>query len=434
MQALPGIGTALSVAGAAAFATQALATADEIDNLTKQVDLSAEAVQALKFVTEEAGVSFDTMRPAINQMRRALEAANTGSREMQAAFADLGITLEEVQSLSTEEVLDRVAQAMARGTGSADVAAASTRVLGAEATRLRGIMQQLGDEGLQNVINRLDEMNLIIDGKTISALDRQEEAFSRAGVSIKNFTVEALGGAVGFVEDVGIALGALTSDTKNFVEVYAKAREDLKGEGPLLEPDDLGEAPSNPSEEVDAEGKKKEFWNDRIMESIERQNEFEKRRDRSRMETAEQILAINKEIDELHQSPPKSGEEEFKWLEKIRKLRNELDVAMFKQGQEEEQIRKEKWREKERELENEKKLKALKQEVNSDNFGRLDSRDNGFTGQTRWERLGMFSGAKTKEDNQRQNIEKLTRRQLDILERSQQTLERIEQREGGAVL
>ena len=172
-------GVAFGAAALVKFTKDTLDAADAIDNLAKQTDLSNETLQALKFTSEEAGVEFETMRPAINQFRRALEAAKTGSDAQIKAFKTLGISAKEFASMSTEQALMAVGKAMHEGADSAETMQASTLLLGAEATRLRGVLMQLGSEGIDSVKDKLKEMGVIMSDDVVRAADKMQERLDR---------------------------------------------------------------------------------------------------------------------------------------------------------------------------------------------------------------------------------------------------------------
>lgn len=243
---ISGIGAGLSFAGLAAGARAALRTADEIDNLAKQSDLGVEALQALKFQAEEAGIQFETMRPAINALRRAVEAAKGGNEQYAKSFETLGVSSQELSGMSTEQVLNAVAKAMYESADSADVSVAATKVLGAESTRLNGILKDLGSEGLQQLIERLKESGHIMSEQTVGSLDRAEESASRLGNRLKNMAMISVAGANDANDALWAYVGALSAGASNS-EAMAAASKAVYGEL-----DEVTESAKEATDEVEA--------------------------------------------------------------------------------------------------------------------------------------------------------------------------------------
>jgi chromosome segregation ATPase len=180
------IGAAFAIREVVQFAQEALNAADAIDNMAAQSDLGYEAVQALKVSAEDAGVAFETLRPAINAMRRSVEEAITGNEQYKEAFENLGISIEDLKNQNTEQTFDAITRAMADSNANAETLTASTKVLGAESTRLQGMLIDLGQQGLQNVIDKLKEQNRILDNETVASLDQAQQTYTEFTDSVRN--------------------------------------------------------------------------------------------------------------------------------------------------------------------------------------------------------------------------------------------------------
>ena len=229
LKSMTGLGGALTTAAIFQGFKGALAAADEVDNLSKQADIGVEAVQALKVVTEEAGLSFEALIPSISRLRSSMAEAENGSSLYAKAFESLGISMRDVRNMSTEQMLGRVAKAMSDHSGEAEASSAATDLLGEKSTKLNQIFKDLGSEGLDELIARLKEMNLINDTQTIKSLDRTEEHFNRlmrqVGTTGMEMTVAVLSGLNG----VGAFTGALASGA-TVAEAYAITIADFRGE------------------------------------------------------------------------------------------------------------------------------------------------------------------------------------------------------------
>lgn len=223
------MGAMFAVGGITAFIKNALSTADEIDNMAKQAGLGVEAFQALQAAGKEAGISFETMRPPINALRRAIDKAKEGSEQQVEAFESLGISMSDLRNLKTEEVLAKVGAAMNRSEGNSEALVASTVVLGAESTRLQEIFKQLGEEGIDALIEKFKRLGYIIEKPIINSLNRHEEAISRLNAGYKKAAIEGFGAFVIGAEGIAAVVGRMSAG-ESFAEAWQGHIETLNGD------------------------------------------------------------------------------------------------------------------------------------------------------------------------------------------------------------
>ena len=106
-----GVTAAVASVGAlsAAFTNAAKATAeygDHIDKMSQKLGLSTDAYQEWDFIAQHSGTSMDSLKTAMTKLSAAAE---NGS----SAFEALGISAEEAQSMSREELWNKTITALA---------------------------------------------------------------------------------------------------------------------------------------------------------------------------------------------------------------------------------------------------------------------------------------------------------------------------------
>ncbi len=175
------------------FGREALATADLVSNLSNRLKISSESVQSLGVLAKEAGLDMGTFESAIMRVTRAQADATNGSKAQIKAFADLGISIEEVKSLNAEQLFERVAVALNENKGSAQATSAAYDLLGRGAGTALGVIQQLGSEGFEALNQRMKDAGQILSDEVITNLDRVDDALERTTRAAKNFGIEILG-------------------------------------------------------------------------------------------------------------------------------------------------------------------------------------------------------------------------------------------------
>lgn len=119
-----GLGTAAKVGGAAIAAIGAGAVSlgtkfasglnnvaeygDEVDKMSQKLGLSKEAYQEWDYVLGQAGVDITSMSTGLKTLTNKLDDAKNGGEDAQKMFAALGLSLDDLQSMSREDVFANV--------------------------------------------------------------------------------------------------------------------------------------------------------------------------------------------------------------------------------------------------------------------------------------------------------------------------------------
>lgn len=119
---------ALVIGGFAAVGTAAVAltkkmwelglstikAADEIAKTSKQLGINAEAYQEFAWAVGLGGASEQDLASGLQQLNKQMEAATAGNSKAQKAFKSLGISMDEVKSMNTEEMFVRISDALSQ--------------------------------------------------------------------------------------------------------------------------------------------------------------------------------------------------------------------------------------------------------------------------------------------------------------------------------
>ena len=179
------------------FVSESLRVADEIDNLSKKLDIGVESTQSLRRVAETSGIEFGQLEGAISRTRVEIERANTGNAASIERFKALGISIDDLRSKNTEQIFEQVARAMSKNKGDAETLNAAYELMGARSgPQLQRMLENLGEEGFAALNARMLETNQILSEGTINSLDRVEEAIERFSTRAKTWATELLGETV----------------------------------------------------------------------------------------------------------------------------------------------------------------------------------------------------------------------------------------------
>ena len=161
--AVTAVGTAVVGTGAALVsATADVATyGDHIDKMSQKIGISAESYQEWDAILQHCGASVDSLMPSMKTL--ATQAQNNNE-----AFQRLGISEEEVATLSQEDLFARVVeglQGMEEGTERTYIA---SQLLGRGANQLQVLFNTSAEE-TEEMKNRVHELNGVMSDEAVKA-------------------------------------------------------------------------------------------------------------------------------------------------------------------------------------------------------------------------------------------------------------------------
>lgn len=134
--------TAATIAGAKAFVDGVSSVAsygDNIDKMSQKMNMSAEAYQEWDFIMQHAGTTIGTMQSGIKTLSNAAETGNE-------AFEKLGISQEQIASMSGEELFASTITALQGVEDETERTYLAGQLLGRGATELGALLNMSADE------------------------------------------------------------------------------------------------------------------------------------------------------------------------------------------------------------------------------------------------------------------------------------------------
>jgi len=150
-QSFEGLRNVLGGIAIGAFVTNAIAMADALSDAAKAAGVSTASLIAFNQAVKANGGDSESAINAMGRFSQSIEAAANGSKEMQNRFLDLGITLEDLRTLSEEDILAKLLEGFKRGTAGSQQLAASMAIFGknfrsVDIARVADDMRRFGDE------------------------------------------------------------------------------------------------------------------------------------------------------------------------------------------------------------------------------------------------------------------------------------------------
>jgi hypothetical protein len=184
--AIAGIATAAAgaVAGLGKLVSATADYAREVDNASEQSGVSAERIQEIAYAAKQtSGASFDNVRDGLKELAlRSAEAAE-GTGEAQEAFQRLGISQEQLASMSTAETFSLVQERM-KGLTKQQRILTAEQVFGGEAGEKFAETMGLSAEEMQKLSKEARATGSVLSGQQVKALEKTRAAWSNVKTSI----------------------------------------------------------------------------------------------------------------------------------------------------------------------------------------------------------------------------------------------------------
>lgn len=168
------VGTAV-VAGATAVGTaaykMAMSTAEQadyIDKLSERTGIGREELQRWKHAADQSGVSVDSFKNGIKKMSDVVDDANNGSKTAATAISRLGLSLDDLNKMSTEEKFNAITAALADMEDGAERNALGNDLLGKSYTEMLPMLNA-GSEGMEALKREADDLGLVMSEDAVKA-------------------------------------------------------------------------------------------------------------------------------------------------------------------------------------------------------------------------------------------------------------------------
>jgi hypothetical protein len=185
----------------------ALNMGGRLNDLADRTGIAVDKVLLLERAFQNAGVGADSLGPIINKMQKALVDAEDGTSKAAYAFADLGLSLSKLQSMSPEEQLRTIGKAIADIPDPAKRASTAMEIFGKSGGALNQVFANFDDE-IQTAKLQLGSLPEVMKAGS-SQFDRISDNLVVVGGKFIEF-------AAGLIDKVKPALDAVTTALSMF--------------------------------------------------------------------------------------------------------------------------------------------------------------------------------------------------------------------------
>lgn len=200
---------------------------DAIAKSAQKIDFSTQAYQEWDYVLKKSGSSMDKAQTGITKLATAI---STGDKKATEALDGLGLSLESLQSMSTEQQLAAVVQALQQVEDLGTRNDLATALFGAGGAKALGTLLSSSSEEMAALIQQAHDFGVILGDDTIEASQNYMDSLENMQNAIKGVKNTLADGLMPVIQPVRDNLTALITevDWAGFAQALGNAL------GPML--------------------------------------------------------------------------------------------------------------------------------------------------------------------------------------------------------
>lgn len=192
-----GIGVSMAAVGTAAItagkklydmASDAAAAGDQIDKASQRLGLSKQGYQEWEYVLSQNGASIETLENGMKKLNTAVDDSINGSDSATEKFKRLGISMEDLEGKSREEVFEMTVEGLQGISNESEKAAIGNELLGKSSVQLAALLNQTS-EGTEDLKQKAHDLGMVMsDESAIAAVNYTDamDNLTRSFTGVKN--------------------------------------------------------------------------------------------------------------------------------------------------------------------------------------------------------------------------------------------------------
>ncbi|HEV2557964.1 MAG TPA: hypothetical protein VGU45_05000 [Microvirga sp.] len=220
-------------------ARQAAAELAKIGDVAERVNVTAEALQALQFASEQNAGSAEAVNSGLQRFAAGLADAKAGSGELKAILDANNVAFTDAKGnlLSTEQALLRFADLVANARSPAEQLELAIRGFGRSAgPELVGLLSQ-GSGGIREMMKEAKNAGAVLDNELIEKARKIDDKFAEIGTTVK---VQVGGAIISVISTIGEFVAALNR-AQSATNDLSKASANLPKRIPVVGGSDVHE-------------------------------------------------------------------------------------------------------------------------------------------------------------------------------------------------
>ena len=184
--ALAAIGGVVAVGQITNMVRSFVDAADALDELSQKTGVAVESLSELQYTANIEGVNVESLGDAFTKLSVNLQAGARGSKELQQAFAQVGIAAKDLGTIGADQAFRRIAAAFEGASDGPEKAALAVKLFGRAGADLIPLLNY-GADGLKRSGDEARRFGLVIGADTARAAAEFNDNLTRLQASAQGF-------------------------------------------------------------------------------------------------------------------------------------------------------------------------------------------------------------------------------------------------------
>lgn len=202
------------------FGAGLIETADEMRAFSEKTGIGVQALASFKVAAEESNLPFDGLQSSLRKFSVNVIEARNGSKELTAAFQNVGVSASELQKLSTEDLIKKLADNFQNLKDGPEKAANAVKLFGKAGADMIPFLNQGSAE--------LERFKGALDDDLANRADAFGDSITRIGASFKNQGFAALSRLLPTLQEVLDAFENSPSQADGFLSTMDILSETIR--------------------------------------------------------------------------------------------------------------------------------------------------------------------------------------------------------------
>lgn len=192
------------------FAKGVLEDAAALDELAQATGASVPTLSVLQVGAARTNLTLDDLQTTFRGLTRSVAALNNGTPETVQAFADIGLSIRDLDGLNTDQVFLKVANAIAKLPAGLDKADAATKVFGRSGAELIPLLNDISGDGFDKMTAAAQKMGVAISGDLARNANDLGDKFDDLVLTLKGLTLAVVGPLLPALTELADGLAFIT--------------------------------------------------------------------------------------------------------------------------------------------------------------------------------------------------------------------------------
>jgi|GEM_PF-6832356 len=177
-------GATVAVGGLMAIANGTAETAAKWLELSQRTDIGIESLQKWGFAADMTGVDIEKLKMGMKTLSTAIVAAKDGSGDARDGFETLGISMEQLATMTPEQAFDATMNALADMPDSVEKNVLGSKLLGKSYTELKPLLDE-GSAGMEAFKKRAEELGIVMSADSVVAAEAYGDKVDELGIAFE---------------------------------------------------------------------------------------------------------------------------------------------------------------------------------------------------------------------------------------------------------